>query len=82
MSLKGRKVFIRKNGTQKGGGLYKWTPFDDEKKANKKGQVGKYFCTTPLGSQGNDFVTTYTYEVIIVGTSTQRLAYVQCDYVK
>jgi hypothetical protein len=82
MSLKGRKVFVRKNGFQKGGELYKWTPFDDITKKKKKIKGRGYFCTTPLGSQGNDFVVTYTYNSVIVGGVEQRWAYVQCNYVE
>jgi hypothetical protein len=82
----GPKIFIRKNGNQKGGKLYKWSPDLSRKKGRKdQGLVGinqNYFCTTPLGSQGNDFKVTYTYVVVVVGGKQQKHAYVQCDYVK
>lgn len=79
----GKKVFIRKNGTQKGGRLYKWSPGAQDKKATKGVVDKQYFCTTPIGSQGNDFISTYSYVLVIVGGGIiNRTAYVQCDYVK
>jgi hypothetical protein len=78
-----KKVFVRKSGAN-GAGLYKWSPDTSEKKAKKDSGagVGKYFCTTPIGSQGNDFITTYVYNVVILNGIGYRHAYVQCDYVK
>jgi len=79
-----KKCFVRKNGLQKGGKLYKWCPGSQDKKAISNTRGGKpYFCTTPLGSQGNDFISTYSYVIVIVtGGQVERHAYVQCDYVK
>ena len=80
----GKKVFIRKSGAN-GANLYKWSPDDSQKKAKKgigDGGGENYFCTTPLGSQGNDFIVTYTYVVVVVGGQSTRTAYVQCDYVQ
>lgn len=80
MSLKGRKVFVRKNGSQQGGGLYKWTPFDNQKdKRDTPKEL--FFCTTPLGSKGNDLISTYSYVIILENGEAKRSAYVQCDYV-
>lgn len=78
----GKKVFIRKSGAN-GASLYKWSPIDDNKKATKVDARLKsnYFCSTPLGTQGNDFIVTYTYNIVIVGAELTRTAYVQCDYV-
>lgn len=79
----GKKVFVRKSGAN-GANLYKWSPDTSEKKAKKDlGDAnGEYFCTTPIGSQGNDFITTYTYNVVVLSGIAYRHAYVQCDYVK
>lgn len=78
-----KKVFIRKTGGN-GAQLYKWSPDDSEKKATKDSGAAssRYFCTTALGTQGNDFITTYTYVVVVINGQSQRTAYVQCDYVK
>lgn len=80
----GKKQFNRKQGFQKGGKLYKWSPGAQDKKAvkNSKSATSNYFCTTPNGSQGNDFISTYTYVIVVVNGQAQRTAYVQCDYVK
>ncbi len=77
----GKKVFVRKSGAN-GAGLYKWSPDDSQKKGKKKKRASSYFCSTPWGSQGNDFKVTYTYNVVIVGADVERHAYVQCDYVQ
>jgi len=80
----GKKVFIRKSGAN-GANLYKWSPDTSDKKARRSSAIGvapNYFCTTPLGSQGNDFIVTYTYNVVIVSGQEERHAYVQCDYVQ
>jgi hypothetical protein len=81
MSLEGRKVFVRKSGGEKGGELYKWTPFDNQK-VKKNEPKGVFFCTTPLGSQGNDFISTYSFVTVVTGSGVERQAYVQCDYVE
>ena len=81
----GKKVFVRKNGFQKGGRLYKWSPDTSDRKAKKSGQGNvnsKYFCTTALGTQGNDFKSTYSYIIVVLNGQVQRHAYVQCDYIK
>tara|TARA_R110000772_G_scaffold17946_1_gene49772 strand:+ start:23875 stop:24141 length:267 start_codon:yes stop_codon:yes gene_type:complete len=80
-----KNVFVRKNSGTKGGKLYKWSPKDTQKKINTKNEEpivkGVYYCTTPPGSQGNDLITTYVYDPIIIDGRLVRLAYVQCDYV-
>lgn len=79
----GKKIFVRKSGAN-GANLYKWSPETSDKKARKDSgaAASRYFCTTPMGSQGNDFIVTYTYNVVVVAGQEQRHAYVQCDYVK
>ena len=78
----GKPVFTRKNGTQKGGRLYKWSPIPADNKA--KGPDGggrKYYCTAVAGSQGEDWKTTYSYVITVVNGIQKRIAYVACDYV-
>lgn len=79
----GKKVFVRKNGTQKGGRLYKWSPDTSEKKSkNVQGGTSKYFCVAALGTQGNDYKVTYTYVIVVNDKGiAERHAYAQCDYV-
>lgn len=76
----GKKVFVRKSGAN-GAGLYKWSPDEFSKKSVKSITGANYFCSTPTGSQGNDFINTYSYVIVISGNDLTRSAYVQCDYV-
>lgn len=76
------RVFLRKNGSEKGGTLYKWSPpaFDSKDSLGPTPTSVKY-CITVLGTQGHDSITTYCYNIVIVGNQQIREAYVQCDYV-
>ena len=76
-----KKVFVRKSGAN-GAGLYKWSPDESVKKNVRSSSVSNYFCSTPLGSQGNDFINTYSYVIVVVGSDLTRSGYFQCDYVK
>tara|TARA_R100000900_G_scaffold140136_1_gene120249 strand:+ start:3467 stop:3709 length:243 start_codon:yes stop_codon:yes gene_type:complete len=76
-----KKVFVRKSGAN-GTGLYKWSPDESEKRKTRSSSAPNYFCSTPLGSQGNDFIYTYSYIIVLVGSELTRSAYFQCDYVK
>ena len=83
----GPKVFTRKNGNQKGGRLYKWSPgANNDKRRGKNAKLAaqnaNYFCVAALGTQGNDYKTTYSYIVVVLNGIAERHAYVQCDYVK
>lgn len=75
--LKGRKTFFRKTNPSN---LYKWTPFDGDKKRRKKSKISGdiEFCNATPGSQGIDNNVTYVYKQSISG----HLAYVECDYVE
>lgn len=39
-------------------------------------------CTAKKGSQGYDNLTTYVYQLIVVNGNQEKIAYVECDYVK
>mgnify|MGYP003624790370 CR=1 FL=1 len=77
----GKKVFVRKSGAN-GADLYKWSPDEFTKKSVSSGVGKNYFCSTPIGSQGNDYIYTYSYIIVVVGSDLIRSAYFQCDYVK
>ncbi len=78
--LNGRQTFTRKPYDKS---LYKWTPFEDDKKAKKKqGGRRSLFCNATPYSQGEDWYVTYVYEIVVVDGVQKRLAYVACDYVK
>ncbi len=81
MSLKGKKIFIQKSyGNQ----LYKWSPlpnnFSNKKDAGKTSKP--FFCNATAGSQGEDWITTYVYDLVVVNSQQKHLAYVECDYVE
>lgn len=78
----GPKVFIRNNQGKNPVDLYKWSPGAPEKKAKKGRASAKYFCVSPNGSQGNDFISNYSYVIVVVNGVAERHPYVQCDYVK
>lgn len=77
MSL-GKKVFTNKTyGAQ----LYKWSPLPSNK-PKMGGKEKPFYCTAVAGSQGQDWITTYSYNLIVVDSQQQHSAYVECDYVE
>ena len=81
MGLGKKKVFTRKNGSQKGGKLYKWSPIPTDKRVqNANGR--KFFCDATPRSQGEDWIVTYVYNIVVVDGIAKRIAYVACDYVQ
>jgi hypothetical protein len=76
------KCFTRNNGLQKGGQLYTWCPIEDSKRATKLDTGKKYFCNATPRSQGEDWVVKYMYTITVVNGVQQKIAYVECDYVK
>jgi hypothetical protein len=80
MGLRKGKTYVRKPyGNNQ---LYKWSPQPTDKKINKSTGNPKYFCNAKPNSQGEDWITTYSYEIIVEGGTQKRIAYVECDYVK
>lgn len=80
MALGKKKVFTRRNGNQKGGELYRWSPIPTDKIA-KGGNNNAFFCTATPRSQGEDWKVTYVYQVVLDNGVEHRIAYVECDYV-
>ena len=78
----GPKVFVRNNQGKNPVKLYKWSPGGQEAKIKKGKSSAKYFCVSPNGSQGNDFISTYSYVIVVLNGVAERHPYVQCDYVK
>lgn len=73
-----KQIFVLKTfGAQ----LYKWSPQPTSKSPKITAQKQDY-CTATPGSQGEDWVTTYSYNVEVVNGKQKRLAYVECDYVE
>lgn len=76
----GKPVFTLKTyGPQ----LYKWSPDTSKAPAQKIIDVKPYYCNAKSGSQGQDWVITYVYDLSVTNNGQQeRLAYVECDYVE
>jgi len=80
-----RRVFVGKGYLPQ---MYKWSPgcpsFTPSGANIGKGggNVKPYFCNATAGSQGQDWITTYVYNIAVVNYEQQRLAYVECDYVQ
>ena len=77
MSL-GKKVFTLKTY---GANLYKWSPLPADKEKKNKTNVKPFYCNAIAYSQGQDWITTYSYNLVVVNGEQQRIAYVECDYV-
>lgn len=73
-----KSVFVRKTG---GFDVYKWSPQPNDIQIKRQEPRPTYFCTAKAGTQGDDNLTTYSYNVIFVDGAIKKLAYVACDYV-
>lgn len=71
--------------------LYMWSPrcpnftkkrLEGENFTIDNGGNQIIFCTATAGSQGQDWITTYVYNLTLINNQEARLAYVECDYVE
>jgi len=64
--------------------VFFWSPPKNNFGPNKniKKYVKPYFCNATKYSQGQDWITTYVYDRVIVDGEQQHSAYVECDYVQ
>jgi hypothetical protein len=77
-----KKIFILKGFEPY---LYRWSPIpNDYSKASSKilKEVTPYFCNALPGTQGEDWITSYVSDSVIVDYKAKRIAYVECDYVE
>jgi hypothetical protein len=67
-----------------GSKLYTWSPvpISKPKATTNGGNQTPYYCNALPYSQGQDWVTTYCYNLVVVMGIQERLAYVECDYVQ
>jgi hypothetical protein len=73
-----KKTFFLKTTTQP---AYKWSPLPND--FSKKPKEGKpYYCSATAGSQGEDWISTYCYNITVINGVQSRSAYVACDYVE
>lgn len=78
--MKEKKIFSRKPYNSF---LYKWSPDTTSLKSKITLQNGlPTFCNALPFSQGEDWVTTYTYNFSVVNGMEHHGAYVECDYVQ
>jgi hypothetical protein len=77
----GNKVFTLKSG---GFDLYKWSPLPNDltKRKSSAAAAKPYFCNATSGSQGQDWISTYCYNLILNAGQQEHIAYVECDYVQ
>jgi hypothetical protein len=60
-----------------------WSPTPNDFSKKPSGNIQKpFYCDAVGGSQGQDWVSTYVYELLVVNNETKRLAYVECDYIQ
>lgn len=66
--------------------LYTWSPetgvYHKNKGHKENHSTNKNFCNATDGSQGEDWFTTYDYNIVISSGAIERIAYVACDYVQ
>jgi hypothetical protein len=76
----GKKVFVQKTyGAQ----LYKWSPDTTVvKTSNNTLNKRPYYCTATPNSQGQDWITTFAYNIVVLNGEQQKIAYVECNYVE
>ena len=73
-----RKIFLQKSV---GGLLYKWSPIPND--LSKKPDTGRlFYCDAVAGSQGQDWITKYVYNLEVVNSQQAHFAYVECDYIE
>lgn len=73
------KVFTLKTyGAQ----LYKWSPTPTDTERHQNGSKKPFYCNATTGSQGEDWVVGYTYNLVVINGQQHRFAYVECGYVK
>lgn len=75
----GKKVFIQKSV---GGQLYKWSPQPNDFSKKPSNNQPPFYCDAAAGSQGQDWITTYMYNLEVVNSQQAHFAYVECDYIQ
>ena len=73
-----KKVFTLKTYGAK---LYKWSPIPFEYKRIPS-RKRPYFCNATPYSQGQDWISSYSFNIVVVNYKQERSAYVACDYVE
>ena len=77
-----KKVFVQKSV---GGQLYKWSPQPNnfgKKPIGGNNNEKPFYCNAVAGSNGQDWITTYVYNLEVVNNEQAHFAYVECDYIQ
>jgi hypothetical protein len=64
--------------------LYTWCPLPNDIRRQIlqfKEIIQPTYCNAIPGSQGQDWITTYDYNITVGSDGVERLAYMACDYV-
>ena len=73
-----KDFYLNKNS---GSTVYRWKPLPNQ--VAKKTDVNRIqrdlYCDAVAGSQGEDFITTYVYNLAIVDDRIAKFAYVECN---
>jgi hypothetical protein len=66
--------------------IYSWCPqpnnYGQSSAANNLTNQTPFYCSAIPYSQGQDWVTTYAYNINVIDGQVERSAYVACDYVE
>lgn len=78
MGLNKQTFLLKTYGANK----YKWSPESNDKP--KHLHIDRpFYCNAISGSQGQDWITTYSYTINITTDGIkEKLAYVECGYVE
>lgn len=61
--------------------IYQWSPTISNVEKNKNTTTKPFFCDAKPNTQGQDWITTYVYNLVVVNNKQEHSAYVECDYV-
>jgi len=78
MAFKNQKFTLKTYGAK----LYTWSPLPTDRPNVNKTNQKPFYCSAVPGSQGQDWISTYCYDLKVVNSQQEHSAYVECDYVE
>lgn len=77
MKGKDQQVFMQRSAS----GLYLWSPQpNDLTKQNDNNVQKPFFCDASAGSNGQDWITTFCYNLEVINYQQVKTAYTECGY--